>query len=130
MRSAVLAAIKSSSIQGLKLSSELPFEESGTAVYLKNPKTVYVDETVEDTQPLLSTLDGLTISSSTVSTKVYFTTDAKNIQPTYNTNITALKGLKDTIDFAGAYTRDVQISTDYVGDLFVTEVEYRMTKLA
>ena len=130
MRSSVINAIKASSIQGLKVTTELPFEESGNAVYLKNPKTLYIDESISDTTPLIATLDGLSISSTTTSVKVYFTTDAKNIQPSYTTNIDALKGLKDTIDFPGANSRDVQVSTDYVGDMLVTEVEYRLTKLS
>lgn len=129
MRASVLSAIKASDLKGLRINTELPFDDSGEPLYVRNSKTVYVDEAQFSTDPIIETLDGTTISNTTTTVKVYFTTDAKNIQPTYSTNVETLKGLKNTIEFAGSRARDVIVNTDYVGDQLVTEVEYRITNL-
>lgn len=129
MRNQVLTAIRSASLQAVNISSELPFTDSGTSVYTRNPKTLYVGETNSTTEPLLETLDGTSISNTTTSVTVYFTTDAKNVQPWYETNIDTLKGLLPDIDMPGSTARDVQLTTEFEGDLLLTEIEYRITKL-
>lgn len=129
MRTQVIDAIKGSNLQVLRLSTELPFDESGVPVYVRNPKTIFVGATEYSVDPFLQTLDGLNFSNSITSVTVYFTTDAKTIQPWYDTNMVMLTGLANTIESPGSTSRDFVVSTDYVNDLLVTEIEYRITKL-
>lgn len=129
MRTDVINQIKAVAPFGYKLSNELPFDESDVALYLKNPKTIYVDTSTVDQDPLFATLDGLNITNSTTSTKVYFTTDAKNIPANYDTVVSSLKAIRDTISSPGAQRREAFVSTSYEGDLLVTELEYRITKI-
>lgn len=129
MRTQIIDRIKAVSPQGLRLSQELPYDESGSALFLKNPKTVYVDTDTVDQDPLVATLDGLNITNTTTSTKVYFTTDAKNIPANYDSTVAAFRAIRDTISFPGAQRREAFVSTSYEGDLLVTELEYRITKI-
>lgn len=129
MRDSVIQALRAADLKGVRINTELPFVDNGTPLYERNSKTMYIDQAQTTTDAIIETLDGTTISNSTTSVTVYFSTDAKNIQPTYTTNIDLLKGLKNTIQVQGARSRDVDVRTLYVGDQLVTEVEYRITNL-
>jgi hypothetical protein len=128
MRDSVLTKLKTISLGGFSVSKELPYAESETPLYLRNPKTIYVDREITETAPLFLTLDGLDISTTTTSVVVYFSTDAKNAPSHLDTLIANIKGLKNTIEHPGANQRDVLLSSNFVGDLLVNEVEFRFTK--
>lgn len=130
MRDSVLTKLKTTSLGGFSVSNELPYSESGGDLYLKNPKTLYVDRERTETVPLVITLDGLDISTTTTSVTIYFSTDAKNAPSHLDTLITNIKGIKNTIDHPGANQRDVNVRTSYEGDLLINEVEFRFTKTA
>ncbi len=131
MRQQLLDKIQALAVNSLNVSNELPYEESGTPRYIKNPRTIYVDRDSIDSSPLIVTLDrSVGLSTETTSVSVFFTTDAKNPPNSLESTIQSLRGLKDTVDSAGSATRECLVSTDYVGDLLVTELEYRLTKLA
>src|SRR6056300_937670 len=130
MRDSVLTKLKTISLGGFSVSNELPYSESGGELYLKNPKTIYVDRETTETVPLVITLDGLDISTTTTSVVVYFSTDAKNAPSHLDTLLSNIKGLKNTISLPGANQRDVNIRTSYAGDLLINEVEFRFIKTA
>lgn len=129
MRESVLQQIKTLSPQGFNVSVELPYDESGTALYLKNPKTIYVDNLQVEQEPLISTLGGMSIVNEVNIVRIYFTTDAKNPAANYSPTVNTLRNLKDSIELPGAQIREALVSTDYAGDLAVTELEYRLTRL-
>lgn len=129
MRDQVISKIKALAITGFPVSDELPFEESGVAMYLKNPKRMYIDRTQFDSTPLYQTLGGRNISNTTTSVTVYFAVDAKNSPVQLDSTIESLRGLEDTIVLDGTHTRECAISTDYVSDLLVVTVEYRLTRI-
>lgn len=129
MREQVIDRIKAKAFNGLKISKELPYDESGVELFLKNPKTVYVDTDNVDHEPLFATLGGQTFSNSITIVRVYFTTDAKNPPANYNSVVTELRAIRNEIDHPGATRREALVSTSYEGDLLVTEVEYRLTRL-
>lgn len=130
MRDSVLTKLKTISLGGFSVSNELPYSESGGELYLKNPKTLYVSRETTDTIPLVITLDGADISTTTTSVVVYFSTDAKNSPSHLDTLLTNIKGLKYSIDHPGANQRDVNVRTSFAGDLLINEVEFRFTKTA
>ncbi len=130
MRQQLLDAIRTLAPNGVTVSSELPYEGNQQARYLKNPKTLYVDRDTIDSTPAIQTLDrSVSLNQETTRVSVFFTTDAKNLISSYDTIINKLRALKDTINVPGANFRECLVSTDYVGDLLITELEYRMTKL-
>lgn len=129
MRDSVLEQIKLISPQGVKVTKELPYDESGIAVYLKNPKTIYVDNMEVENDPFIQTLSGLNIVNEINIVRIYFTTDAKNQIANYDNLVSQLRALKSSIELPGATRREALVSIRYEGDLTVTELEYRLTRL-
>lgn len=129
MRTAVINSIKGLALTGYSNTDELPFDDSGTALYLKNPKTVYVDRESTTTEPLIPTLDSADIRQTTTTVTAYFTVDAKNPPANYESTVDSLRLIKSSIDHPGANRRDAVVSTSYAGDLLVTQVEYNFTRV-
>jgi hypothetical protein len=129
MRQAVLDQIKRTAPQGLSISNELPYLEGAIGLFVKNPKTIYVDSTEVDLIPLFDTLDGLNFNLEQSIVRIYFTTDAKKPMANYDQILNQLRSLKNLIEYPGATRRETTVSTSYEGDLLVTELVYRLTKL-
>ena len=96
---------------------------------MKNPKTIYIDNLQVEQEPLIVALNAFSINNEINIVRVYFTTDAKNPVNNYEKLVDQLRGLKDSIELSGATTREALVSTEYAGDLLITELEYRITKL-
>ncbi len=129
MRQDILDYIGTLNLGTFILSQELPYASSGTALYIKNPKRIFVDRTQYTTDPIIQTLDGVNISNEITSVRVYFSTDAKQLPPSYDDAVSELKSAVNEIDTSGYQRRECLISTTYEEDLMVTELEYRFTKL-
>ena len=78
---------------------------------------------------MIVALDGLNIETTTESVTVYFTVDAKNVPANYETAISSMKGIKDTVTSNGATQRTVAVSTSYTNDLLINELEYTFTRI-
>lgn len=128
MRQTIIDYINTLSLGGFILSQELPWEDSGTALYLKNPKRIYVDNTVYSTEPLIQTFDR-SIDSDISTVRLYFSADAKQLPSNYDSVISDLRSVNDINLTDGTYRREVGVSTNFENDLLVTELEYRFTKL-
>jgi len=129
MRNSTIDSIKGLGLTGYKITKELPFSDGGAEMYLRNPKTVYVDRPRKESAPLVRTLDSLDIPQTVESITAYFTIDAKNPPANYDSTITSLLSVKNLIELAGVNSREAFVTTEYIGDLLVTEVEYRLTKI-
>lgn len=129
MRAQVIDSIKSLALNGIKLSNELPFNESGVSSYIRNPRTLYVDRTQFESVPLVQALNGLNINNTTTSVSVYLAVDAKNPLAQLDSIIESLRGIEDTLVLDGAHTRESTVSTDYEDDLLIVNVEYRLTRI-
>lgn len=129
MRAQVLDSIKALALNGINVSNELPYDESGVPLYLKNARTLYVDRTQYESVPVVQTLGGVNINNTTTSVSVYLTVDAKNPQTQLDTIIDSLRGIEDTISIDGVHTRESTVSTDYEGDLLIVTVDYRLTRI-
>ena len=129
MRQEVIKSIKDLAPNNISISEEIPYAESGVELFLKNPKTIYVDELQIDTEPVFLTLDGMNISNEINSIRIYFTIDAKKTIFGYSELVRNLYNLKDTIALSGRFIRQATVSTRNEGDLLVTEIEYRLIRL-
>lgn len=129
MRDSVIDKIKDLAISGVGITSELPYDDSGVPLYLKNPKKLYVDRTQFTSTPILQTLNGVNINNTTTSVTVYLSVDAKNSIVQLDNIIDSLRGLEDTIVLEGTHTRECIVSTEYEGDMLVVTVEYRLTRI-
>lgn len=130
MRIEVLDYIGNLNLGGFILSQELPWEESGTPLFLKNLKKIYVDVVVYDTEPLIQTFSGLNINNETSTVRIYFSCDAKQLPANYDDVVNELKTVKDVSPEDGYQSRRVNVSTDIANDVLSTTVEVIFTKIS
>lgn len=129
MRDEVLTFIKGLNLGTLAVANDLPFEDSGVPLYLKNARTVYVDRPQKATETFVRTLQGGAFSNETTTISVYFSLDAKLLIANYDSIIENLKTTKDISTITGINRREVDVQSEYQGDMMLTQVDFRFTKL-
>lgn len=128
MRTEILDYLKDQKFKNFNISDELPFSNSGTALYLKNLKRIYVDLEQTSSEPFIQTF-GTGVDSEVHTVRLYFTTDAKQLPSDYSTVVSAIKAGKGITTDMQFFRREVVNSTSYENDVMVTEFEFRFTKL-
>jgi hypothetical protein len=129
MREEVIDYLQSQNLGSFTIASEVPWTETGTVLYLKNLKKIYVDVDAFTTDPLITTFTGLNITNETTAVRVYFANDAKQLPSNYDEVVSAIKAAKDINTTAGYARREVNVSTSYDNDRLITEIELRYIKL-
>jgi hypothetical protein len=129
MRQAVVDYISRINLGGFTLSREIPWNDSGEPLYLKNPRRIYVDVTNFTNDPLLQTFDGTNIDREVATVTAFFSNDAKQLAANYDDLVSQLKAGKNSIEVVGNHRREVEVSTDFNNDMLVTEVAYRFIKI-
>lgn len=129
MRQEILNYINGLSLGTFSVSSELPYDASGVALYLSNPKKIYVDNEQTTTEPLVSALDGPVIDNEVTSVSIYFTADAKQLPANYDTLVSDLKKAKNITTVTGIHRREMDAITSYQNDLIVNTLEIRFNKV-
>ena len=129
MRTEIYNYIKGLALGTFKLSDERPFDAGAVALYLKNMKSIYVDQEQTVHETVVATLDGLTINAETTSVRVYFSTDAKQLPSNYNSLVSSIKSGRNVSTIQGVNRREVDVATTFEEDKLVTEFEFRFTKL-
>ena len=129
MRSQILDYINDLSLGTYSVSNNLPYDETGGSLYIKNVKTIYVDQPTFTENPILTALDGSDVTDQVTSVSIFFSTDAKSLPSNFDTLITALKNAKDITTVGGIHRREADVSRVYQGDLIVTEIVVRFIKL-
>ena len=130
MRSLILTYLEANKPSGFGVSQNLPFDQNGTALYLQNLKSLYVDNPSTEQEPLYDTLDDCSIVSETTIVDVYVVTDAKTLPSNYDAMVTAVKGVKTDTTITGYTEKRVNVSTSYAnGDQLVTQFELRFTNI-
>jgi hypothetical protein len=130
MRQEVIDYVSSLPLGSFLLTTELPWDSDGSALYLKNPKKVYVDMTEYVNEPIITTLNGLSINNESQIVRIYFACDAKQLPSDYEQVVQDIKTVKGITTVAGVNNRSVNITTEFVNDLLATEMEVRFTKLS
>lgn len=129
MRQEVLDQVRGLYLTGWKVSDELPFDDRGEPLYVKNPRTVYVDNPQTEREPLIQTLGACTVYQTVTTIGIYFSADAKNTPATYNNTVESLRTLIDAEWTQRPYSSTVEVNTSYEKDLVVTEVALRLTTI-
>jgi len=130
MRQQLINAIKALGLSGYGVTEELPFDESGGSVYIKNPKRIYIDNQQVTKLPLFLTLNGGSRAQNTTTiVTVFIAVDAKNKPANYDDTISKLVAVKDEVDFPGSNSRTVSVATGYEGDLLISELEYEFIRI-
>lgn len=129
MRQEIIDYLSGINLGSFTLSQEMPWISSDQPLYLKNLKKIYVDRTQYSTEILIPTLNGHDVSADTTTVRLFFATDAKQVSPDYDDVVNDLRAAKDADTITGVNRRDCLVSTSFEGDLLVTELEYRFTKI-
>lgn len=129
MRTEILAYLKGLKLTNYNVSDELPFSNSGTEMYLKNPKRIYVDLEQITSEPFLTLFGNYSIDSQVHSVRLYFSTDAKLLPSDYSNLVNLIRAGKTVTTSENYFRREVVNSTTFNNDLMVTEFEFRFTKL-
>lgn len=129
MRDQVYNYIKSLPLGDISLSAELPWDESGNSLYLKNMKRIYVDVAQYTTEPLILTLNKLAIDNEIITVRVFLSVDAKKLSANYEKLIKKLRDGKAIPTTDNIVFRESNIATEFNNDMLVTTIEYRFTKL-
>jgi len=125
VRQEVLAYINGLALGTFTVTSDLPYDASGNALYLSNVKKIYVDEEQITSEPLVQGMDGTHINNQTTSVSIYFTADAKQLPANYDTIVSGLRGAKDITSVSGVNRREIEEISDFQGDLIVKTLEIR-----
>lgn len=129
MRTELLAYLKSLQLKNWNVSDELPFSNSGTALYLKNIKRIYVDLEQITNEPFIQLFGDYNIDSEVHSVRLYFSTDAKQLPSDYSTLVGQIRAGKNVTIADKFIRREITSSTSFENDLMITEFEFRFTKL-
>jgi hypothetical protein len=129
MRREVLDYIRGLNLGSYSVSDEVPRDESGTPLYIKNPKRIYVDVDQYSETPLVSTLSGLNIHTYSQTVTVVFSNDAKLLPNNYDALIGQLIFAKDINTEAGFNSREAVVTTNIQSDLLVSQIEITYTRI-
>lgn len=130
MRQEILDYCQTLNLGAVTVSTELPWDENDVPLYVKNLKKVYVSTEDRVIEPILNTLDGVSISNETTSVRVYFACDAKTLLPNYQDVITDLKTARNITTIDGVKNRQCDVSSTTENDVLITELEYRFISIA
>ena len=126
MRTELLSAIRSTltSLNQFGVSEELPWQQNGTPLYLKNMKRVYVDREETEETVLIATFTG-DIYSNDVTVNAYLAVDAKNPPSQLDTAIQRILATKNSLGIV-----NTQVESDYTQeqteDVLIYTFEFRM----
>lgn len=129
MRAEILDYLKDLKLKNFNVSDELPFSNSGTQMYMKNLKRIYVDLEQVTNEPFIQLLNDIDIDTELHSVRLYFSTDAKQLPSDYNTVVSSIRGAKNVTTDENFHRRDVSSQTTFENDLMITEFEFRFTKI-
>jgi hypothetical protein len=127
MRAELLAYLTVNLSGSIKTSQELPFEEGGNPLYLKNIKRVYIDEPFTEVDRLFGGLDGLEINQKITIVRAYLVVDAKNRNSDLDQALALMEQAKAQID---SFRKEFTYTTTIDGSTTIFEFEYRFYSIA
>jgi hypothetical protein len=130
MRSTVKTYLQNNTVSGFGVSDQLPFTQNGTALYLQNLKTIYVDQPTTEQEPLYDTLDDSAIVTETTTVDVYVATDAKTLPSNYDTLVSTVKNVRTDSTVQGYHAKEINVITSIENsDVLLTQFECKFTKV-
>lgn len=127
MRAELIAAIKALSRDTLgtfSVSDSLPWSSDGTPLSVKNLKVIYVNQSQQDLDPIIDTLDGTGFATETVTTQVTFATDAKQLPANHATLVSAIQALRLDFSSDGYRQRRITTTTELAADVMIVSFDF------
>jgi hypothetical protein len=130
MRTQLLAAITTatSTLTQFAVSQELPFEQSGTALFLKNKKKIYVDEERREQTTLIALLNATDIYQDDLITNVYLSVDAKNTPSQLDSVVSKILSAKANTGIVN-FGVESDYSVDKQEDVLIYTFEFRINTI-
>ena len=127
MRTQLLSAITTaiSTLTQFAVSQELPWEQNGNPLYLKNMKKIYVDRPRQEETTLIPTLNGGEVFQDDLIAEVYVAVDAKNTPSQLDTLITKILSAKSTINVVN-FGSESDYTVDKTEDVLIYTFEFRL----
>ena len=129
MRTEIMDYFTANKVSGYTLTEELPWDNQGNPLYLKNFKRIYVDSDQVAQEPLIDVLNGPGVVNEITTVTAYVTTDAKTQPSNYVTMVNTFKNARLDTDITGVTQRATQVSTEFVGDAQVTQFDFSFRQL-
>lgn len=129
MRQAIWDHIDALSKGTFTLTNELPWDTSGTPLYLKNIKRIYVNTDQVTEKLVYATLNGVCINNEISTVTAYVACDAKQLPANYETLVSDIRAAKSTTDITGVSRRECDVTTTFEADMLVTEFEFRFINI-
>lgn len=130
MRTQLLTYLTSTLKGAIKTSQELPFEEGGNPLYLKNLKRVYLSEPTEEQAALIQTLDDSNITQKITAVRGYLAVDAKNRNADLDSALETLAGARNIQTITNSFRKEFDYTQTIDADRVIYEFEYRFYTLA
>lgn len=131
MRAQLLSYLTANLTGTIKTSQEMPFEQGGTANYLRNMRRVYLDEPFAEQAALINTLDDLSeINQSITRVRGYLAVDAKNRNADLDSTLSILSQALRAADISDSFRKEFDYTATIDDDRIVYEFEYRYYTLA
>lgn len=129
MRQALLTYLTTALTGTIKPSNELPFEQGGSALYIKNMRKVYLDEPEVEQTELIATFDEDVLQNITT-VRAYLSVDAKNRNSDLDQALIILAQARTQADISSSFRKEFDYTTTIDGDKIIYEFEYRFYTLA
>ena len=130
MRTALLAYLTANLTGSIKTSQELPFEESGTPMYFRNMRKVYLDEPAVEQIELIPTLDNTDINQTVTTVRGFLTLDAKTRNADIDSVLTVMAAARNGATNTDSFRKEFDYTTSIDTDRITYEFEYRYYSLA
>jgi hypothetical protein len=131
MRAPLLDFLTANLTGTIKTSQELPFEQGGSANYIRNLRKVYLDEPYTEQDILFNTLDeSADVNQQITYVRGYLAVDAKNRNPDLDAALTTIGAALKQADITTSFRKEFDYTTTIDDDRVVYEFEYRFYTLA
>jgi hypothetical protein len=124
MRTALLAYLTANLTGSIRVSSELPYEEGGAPLNLKNLRRVYLNEPTTEVSQLLGTFDSDILEKITTVSGV-LSTDAKQRNTDLDSALVILAAAKNTTTITNSFRNEFDYTTEIDAGIITYTFEYR-----
>jgi len=130
MRTELLAYLSTALTGTITVSNELPFEQGGSAVYLKNKRKVYLDEPQVEQGTLIPVVNGADVMQNITTVSVYLAVDAKNRNADLNSALATLAQARLSATLPTSFRKEFDYTTSIEADTMLYEMQYRFHTIA
>lgn len=130
MRAQLLTYLTANLTGSIKTSQEQPFDQGGSALYLKNMRRVYLQEEYTEQDQLIPVLDASDIMQTITVVKGFLAVDAKSRNSDLDTALSVLAGARTGANITDSFRKEFDYTITIDTDVMIYEFEYRFYTLA